>query len=122
MHCLMTQQHVMLCYMPISHKVAVNNNVLHDTEVHYDALHMMLHCKWGDLIITLRLLSFGRSQQTQDSWAETDRIPISKRCKYLRIDSAWRVLLQSRFTRHTFPQNKIWLNQIQWKCNGPSPL
>ena len=26
------------------------------------------------------------SQQTQESWAKTDRIPISKRCNDVRID------------------------------------
>ena len=66
------------------------------------------------------------AQQTQDSWADTDRIPISKRGNNVRIDSACRVLpkvlLQSRFTRHTFSQHEIWFYQIQWKCNGPSPL
>ena len=61
-------------------------------------------------------------RQTQDSWAESDRIPISKRCNNVRNDSASRVLLQSRFTRHTFPQHEIWSDQIQWKWNGPSPF
>ena len=50
------------------------------------------------------------SQQTQDSWAETDRIPISKRCNDVWIDSAGKVLGQWRFTRHTIPQHEIWLN------------
>ena len=53
------------------------------------------------------------TQQTQDSWSEADRIPISKRCNDIR---------KSRFTRHTFPQHEIWLDQIPWKCNGPSPI
>ena len=62
------------------------------------------------------------SHQTQDSWAETDIIPIFNRCNDVWIDSGCRVLLKSRCTRHTFPQHEIWLDQIPWKCNGPSPL
>ena len=53
---------------------------------------------------------------------ETERIPIFKRCNDVRIDSACRVLLQSRFTRHTFSQHEIWLDQIVRKCDGQSPL
>ena len=41
------------------------------------------------------------SQQIQDPWAETDRIPISKRRNEVRIDSACIVLLQSRFAMQT---------------------
>ena len=52
----------------------------------------------------------------------TDSIPISKCCNDVQIFSACMVLLQSHFNRHTFPQHKIWQDQIQWKCNGPSPL
>ena len=62
------------------------------------------------------------TQQTQDSWSEIDKIPISKRCNDVLIDSACRVLLQSRFTRHTFSQHEIWLDRIERKCDGPSPL
>ena len=54
------------------------------------------------------------SQQTQNSHAKTDRIPISKRCNDVRIDSAFMVLLQISFTRHTFSQHEIlWI-----KYNG----
>ena len=67
-------------------------------------------------------LTIEPTQQALDSWAEPDRIPISKRCNGARIDSACRVLLQSHFTRHTFSQREIWLYQIQWKCDGPSHL
>ena len=50
-------------------------------------------------------------------------IPISKHCNDVRIDSAVRVLLQSRFyTRHMLSQHEVWLDQIQWKFYGPSPL
>ena len=62
------------------------------------------------------------SQQTPDSWAETDTIAISKHCNDVRIDSACRELLQSRFARHTFLQHEIWLDQIKWKCDGLSSL
>ena len=62
------------------------------------------------------------TQQTQDSCTETVRIPIYKSCVDVRIDSACRILLQSRFTRYTFSQHEIRLDQIQWKCDGPSHL
>ena len=60
------------------------------------------------------------TQKTQDSWGETDIIPISKLCYEVRIDPACRVL-QSRFARHTYPQHEIWLGQLPGKCNGSSP-
>ena len=64
---------------------------------------------------------FLRSHQTQSLWGR-NRIPISKRSKDFRIDSAFRVLLQSRFTRLMFSQHEIWLDKIQWKFDGPSPI
>ena len=74
------------------------------------------------IFISLIKFDVVSSQQTQNSWAETVKIPISKRCNDVRIDSAFRVQLQSRFIRHTFFQHEIWWEQIQWKCDGPSPL
>ena len=55
----------------------------------------------------------GRNRQNADLY---------KRCYDVRIDSACRVLLQSRFTKHTFSQYEIWLDEMQWKCDGPFPL
>ena len=59
---------------------------------------------------------------TKDSWAETDKIPISERCIDVRIDSHCRVRLQSRFTRHTSFQYEICFHQMQEKCDDPCPL
>ena len=52
---------------------------------------------------------------------QTDGKPVSKRCNDVRIYSACSVLVQSRFPRHTFSQLEIWLDQIQWKCDGQFP-
>ena len=41
------------------------------------------------------------------SWAETERIPISKRCNDVRIDSAFRVLLKSRLVDIRFLNMKF---------------
>ena len=57
-------------------------------------------------------------QQTVDSLVETDRKPISKRCNDVRIDSNCRVLLQSRFTRHTFPEIWVYMKFGCTKYNG----
>ena len=68
-------------------------------------------------MITLLLLSFGRSQQTQDSWAETDRIPIFKRCNDVRIVSSCRVMLVC--SNHVLPDIHFLNMKFGWtKYNG----
>ena len=90
MHCLMTTM-----YDAVLHCIMLQWIIMCYTILNF----MMLLCKWcytvrcGDPMITKGLLSFGSSQQTQDSWADTDRISIAKRCDDVRIDSACRVLL-----------------------------
>ena len=117
MHCLMTQwcdavlhcimlQWIIMCYTILKFMMLYT-------------LHMMLHYKmrWSN-----DHLATSKFWQVPAYTGLIDSIPISKRCNYVRIDSACRVLLQSRFNKHTFPQHEIWLDQIQWKCNGASPL
>ena len=70
---------------------------------------MLLNTVIKNVDILIRL-----SHQTQDSWAETGRIPIYKRFNDLLTDSACVIMLQSGFTRHPFPHMKFGLS----KYNG----
>ena len=88
--------------------------------VRKDALHIPLRCLTTNLEFRIPCRFF--EQQTEESWTETDSKPISKRSNDVRIDSTCKVLAQSRFTRHTFSQHEIWLDQIQLNCNGPTHL
>ena len=67
------------------------------------------HCTY-----TFYLLTYSR--------AENEKIPIFKRCNDVRIDSVSRVLLQSRFTRHTFSQHEIWLTKYNWNVMAHLPF
>ena len=114
-HCVMMHSLMTTMHDAVLHCIMLQWIIMCYTILNF----MMLHCirwytvKCGDPMITKRLLSFGRSQQTQDSLNEIDRIQISKRCNYVRINSACRVLLQSRFSRHTYAPST-------WNLVGPN--
>ena len=81
-------------------------------------LHMILYCKirWSNDHLTTSLFC----QIPANTWlmGRNRQIPISIRCNDVRIDSAYRVLLQSRFTRHTVRFLNMKFGQTKYNGNA----